>query len=205
MFGSTDGRKRCPWYHLDHFPAATVPVWFLLTTFQELSVCVWFSIFSPPLHSGFCFHLFLADTVQKISAIAESPVPCNRCTHPLCLTLGSVDHSALKTILLQFTCCNILFPPALLVTPLWDFSNYCSSMKQVSKNARFLIPSLLCQSRPPFGTLPSPMDSWTRQRLWLAHWLFQVKNVLQALDLYLHFQSRIWHFCQDISQVKQTP
>lgn len=106
---------------------------------------------------------------------------------PLCLTLGSVDHSALKTVLLQFTCCNILFPPAPLVTPLRDFSNYCSSIKQVSKNAWFLIPSLLCQSRPPFGTLPSPMASWTRPRLWLAHWLFQVKNVFQALDLYLHF------------------
>lgn len=104
-------------------------------------MCVWFSSFSPPLHSGFCVHLFLAVTVQKIPAIAQCQVPCNRCAHPLCLTLGSVDHSAPKTVLLQFTCCNVLFPPVPLVTPLRDFSNYCSSIKQVSKNARFLIPS----------------------------------------------------------------
>lgn len=108
-------------------------------------------------------------------------------------------------VLLRFTCCNILFPPAPLVTPLRDFSNYSSSIKQLSKNTWFFIPIFLSRSRSPFGTLPSPMASWTHQRLWLAYRHFRVKNVFQALDLYLHFQSLIWHFCQDISQLKPTP
>ena len=80
LFGSTDGR-RAALYAIWTFSLQLLSYFSsFLTRLKELSVCVF--LFSHlPLHSGFCLHRFLAMSVQKISEIHKSPVPCNLCTH----------------------------------------------------------------------------------------------------------------------------